>query len=303
MRASLPLFLPVDAVRTIIPVTDPATRLPRQPPYGQFALHGTAARLTHCAQAQSNSWLGRRVALALRKLVLANRRKVIDCELWGLRIRWHPLDNVTDRHALFLTHSWDPVERAFQDRHLPAQGVYLDVGANTGLYSLLALRRLDARGILVAVEPNPELFERLMINIALNHPRARLKLYPCGVAEREGRFTLNLIDGNLGGGSLVSGPGGGDQVSISCRPLYDLVREAELARIDFLKIDIEGYEANALNPFFERAPRRLWPRFVNIESLGGIDWASRGYVIAHRTRQNTLLMLEDAAHDSALDCT
>lgn len=262
------------------------------PPFGYFALSGTRARLARWARRQPDHWLGKRLAFALRKAVLGNRLEVIDAELWGLRVRWHPLDNVTDRHALFFPRSWDAQERTFQARHLPADGVYVDVGANSGLYSLLALSVLDERGTLMALEPNPVMFERLKTNVGLNAPRARLHLVRCGVAEREGEFTLNLMENNLGGSSMASRPVGVDSVTVPCKPLLSLAEEAGLERIDFLKIDIEGYEARALNPFFDNAPRELWPRHVNIESPGGIDWEGRGYEVALQTAQNTLLSLK-----------
>jgi FkbM family methyltransferase len=249
------------------------------------------ARLTRWAQAQPDNWLGNRLGFVLRKLVLLNRREIIDGDLWGLKVRWHPLDNVTDRHAFFLPQTWDAQEREFQNLHLSPDGVYLDVGANSGLYSLLALSRLDERGTLVAMEPNPVMFERLKVNIALNEPRARLRLFDCGIAEREGTFTLNLMDRNLGASSISHRPPGEASVLIACRPLLDLVRAAGLERIDFMKIDIEGYEAPALNAFFEEAPQSLWPRFINIESPAGVRLEERGYRVMQRTSQNTLLGL------------
>lgn len=278
----------------IVPVSG-AWGLPAaEPPYGHYSLGRAAARLTRWAQSQPDSWLGRRCAIALRRLVLNRRREIIDGEVLGLKVRLHPLDNVTDRQAYFLPSAFDAVEREFQDHHLPADGVYLDIGANSGLYSLWALRRLDERGTLVAVEPNPTMFRRMATNIGLNAPRARLMLYPCGIAEREGWFSLRLMENNLGGASLEARPENAGEIEVACRPLLDLVRDAGLERIDFLKIDIEGYETRALRPFFEQAGRGLWPRLVNIETPQGLDWRGLGYRIVQRTSQNTLMMLQGA---------
>ncbi len=262
-----------------------------QPPFGSFALEGSALRLSRLAQAQPDTWLGRRLALGLRRLVLGRGVRVIDGELLGLRIRWHPADNVTDRHAFFLPNSWDRAERRFQQDNLPPDGVYLDIGANSGLYSALALKQLDRRGVVVALEPNPLMFRRLLINIALNEPRAGLRLYECGVAERAGQFTLELPSRNLGAASLDGRGRAAASLTVWCFPLLELVRDAGIDRIDFMKIDIEGYEARALAPFFAEAPRALWPRFINIETPRGIDWGGLGYTLVHQTRQNTLFEL------------
>ncbi|MDX1555717.1 MAG: FkbM family methyltransferase, partial [Xanthomonadales bacterium] len=197
----------------------------------------------------------------------------------------------TIRHALFLPRSWDVPERHFQEQHLPADGVYLDIGANSGLYSVLALSRLDQRGTLIALEPNPVMFRRLLVNIALNDPVARLRLHCCGVAERAGNFTLQLSSRNLGAARLGGDGQGAGRVRVVCRPLIDILRQDGVERVDVMKIDIEGYESRALNPFFASAPRSLWPRFINIESPQGVDWKALGYVVVQTTRQNTLLSL------------
>lgn len=270
-------------------------QLPKvSPPYGEYVVEGLPHILTRWAQAQGDSWIGKRLAHLFRKLVLKNRRKIIDGDLWGLKVRWHPLDNVTDRHAYFLPESWDVPERNFQNQHLPVDGVYLDIGANSGLYSLLALRQLGERGTLIALEPNPVMFTRLLENVALNPCRARIRLIACGVAESAGEVTLSIPAGNLGAASLVDHSEGGESVTVFCRPLYDIVCEAGVESIDFMKIDIEGYEAQALNPFFDQAPQSLWPRFINIETPLGIDWEGLGYRLVQRTRQNTLLALDSA---------
>ena len=55
------------------------------------------------------------------------------------------------------------------------------------------------------------------------------------------------------------------------RTLLGLLREHGFERVDALKVDIEGAEDLALLPFFEQAPRTLWPRLVFIENNVG-EW-------------------------------
>src|ERR1044071_6938865 len=45
---------------------------------------------------------------------------------------------------------------------------YLDVGANIGVHVLTAAERVGAQGQVIAVEPNPDIFERLKSNLRLN---------------------------------------------------------------------------------------------------------------------------------------
>ena len=68
-----------------------------------------------------------------------------------------------------------------------------------------------------------------------------------------------------------------------------------------LKIDIEGFEDQALTPFFENADAALWPRAILIEIAHQAIWqndlisllASNGYSEIFRTAENRLLVRDD----------
>ena len=65
------------------------TLTPDKPAYGHYALTGSDRRLLSLAQNQQTSWLGRRLALIARRLVLSGRTQPIDAEAEGLRLRVH----------------------------------------------------------------------------------------------------------------------------------------------------------------------------------------------------------------------
>lgn len=262
------------------------------PPFGTYALKGMTLQWAKIAQRMPSTWLGKRLAYALRKLVLSKKQNFLDGTVLGLQLRLHPSDNITDREVYFLTKSFDRQEREFMHSVLQEDSVFVDVGANSGVFSALALQSLSAKGMLLALEPNPVMFDRLVTNLSLNAPTAQLHVYPVGASEAPGTFTLHVKGSNLGGGSLMDRPAEFGDVSVQCRPLWEVVQEANLPRIDFLKIDVEGYEPFALNPFFSQAPKSHWPRYINIESPEGIDFQSLGYVVVLKTDQNTILELK-----------
>ena len=88
----------------------------------------------------------------------------------------------------------------------------------------------------------------------------------------------------------------GDQGAVAAARAHP--EDAGVARVDALKIDIEGFEDRALIPFFKEAPQSLWPRAVVIEHLSREEWKqdcvadmlARGYVETGKTRSNTLLV-------------
>lgn len=106
-----------------------------------------------------------------------------------------------------------------------------------------------------------------------------------GVADRETYFDLHVDPRNTGGSSIMDShvPHNFPSTKILCRPLLSILQEQGVKKIDMLKIDIEGAEALALNPFFLDAPRSLFPQVVFIESEAAIDFQGLGYAFLRRT--------------------
>lgn len=112
----------------------------------------------------------------------------------------------------------------------------LDVGANVGIYTLLAAKR-GAR--VFAIEADPKTVEMLRHNIELNGFEDRVTVFPMAVGEREGTVTLYRHEENRGHSNLFDGV---DPVAVPCRTIDSL----DLPPIDVCKMDIEGSELSAL---------------------------------------------------------
>jgi FkbM family methyltransferase len=268
--------------------------------FGAYALKGVHKSLLSMAQAQPKNWVGRRVALALRKIILKTYRgHLIDSTLDGLKIRFHTKDNVSERKYLFTPQFFDVFERDLIAKKLPKDGVFVDIGANAGLYTLTAAKHLGDKGRTISVEPNPVVRQRLEQNLKFNNFPAKVATIPCGVSDSNGSFTLYIDKTNLGGSSLHAGRDNqGEGIEIPCRTLADILDESKISKIDILKIDIEGAEEQALRPFFEMADQDLWPDHMIIENdakqweSGLIDWLidkERGYALIKTTRMNIVL--------------
>jgi FkbM family methyltransferase len=127
-------------------------------------------------------------------------------------------------------------------------GVFLDVGANAGVFSLLAARRLSA-GRVFAFEPNPATYAQLLRNIALNDART---IVPLNLALGE-RSTLMALshDPAHSGLSRVADAAvrpATPEVVVAVTPLDALgfVLEACRGRRVSVKVDVEGYELRVL---------------------------------------------------------
>jgi FkbM family methyltransferase len=257
------------------------------------------------------NWLGLRLSMPLRRMAInALGNRPIDTTLWNARMRLYPSRNSCEKNALFTPQMFDLHERnvlaAALDRVAAGESfTFVDIGANVGLYSLFVAARGGACARVLAIEPQPGILERLTYNRQAN-PDLNIEIVPCAVADREGEFEL-LIDARDSGGTRLNKGNAaldGESVRARCRPLLTILRDAGIAAVDALKIDIEGAEDWALAPFLREAPDALLPRLILIEDRPE-DWTvdlyallrERGYAVASRSRIN--VMLERGAAVSA----
>lgn len=202
-------------------------------------------------RAMPANWLGLRLAMIFRKPVIKIASKHgIDTELWGLRLRLYPADNGCEKNALFTPKMYDVPERTALVRAIATpharQFVFIDIGANAGLYSLFVAAQTFDRARIVAIEPQPEIVRRLSFNIKTNMLRG-IQLFPVALAEVPGEVAFGINHRDRGGSG--SKRPAGEIISVPARTLMSVLKEASIDHIDALKIDIEGAEDEALAPF------------------------------------------------------
>lgn len=270
------------------------------PAYGTYALAALPRHLLKFAQNQRKGWLGRRLALILRRLVLRGRAAPIDAEVEDLRMRVHVKDNVSERKFLFMPRFCDPAERNYVESHLSPDGVFLDIGANAGIYTLTAARnyvRMGGTGFVLAVEANPTMQARLRFNVELNAFEPHVRLAPIALSDQTGEVEFTIADGNLGESGLNTA--GDKKLKVPCKTLADLLNDEGVRQVDGMKIDVEGMEDVILTPFFEHGDRALFPRFIVIED-STYRWRTdllavltrAGYRTLASYRMNLILVLD-----------
>jgi FkbM family methyltransferase len=123
-----------------------------------------------------------------------------------------------------------------------------DIGANLGLYSLLAAA-VNPLAHIHAFEPAPELVETFAGNLRLNNIR-NVIVNANAVGNYCGNGALQRIMGGddiYDGMSFMAGAAPENSASVTAVvTLDDYCRQNQIARIDLLKLDIEGWEYEAL---------------------------------------------------------
>ncbi len=97
----------------------------------------------------------------------------------------------------------EPGTRRFLLRHMPNDGLFLDVGANVGYFSLL-LAHAAPNGRVIALEPNPPIAALLEESIARNQLGDRIRLYRVAAADTAGTLQFGVDPANTGHSRLAN---------------------------------------------------------------------------------------------------
>ncbi|MBK9081841.1 MAG: FkbM family methyltransferase [Rhizobiales bacterium] len=249
----------------------PVEQRPDAPGYGAFAPSRGLARIIRATRACGPGWAGMRRAFTLRALGqrIAGGAPV-DHMVYGARMRLRPGDNLCEKRLLYTPQYFDPAERALIARRLRPDTVFVDIGANVGAYALYVAALAGPRARIVAVEPQPDMYERLIFNIRQNE-FATVKAIECAVADEDRVVTLFVDLENRARASirmLFAEGGAHAQIAAPAVTLAALAEAEKLTRIDMMKVDVAGAEDIVLEPFFERAPAALWPQLLIVDAAG-----------------------------------
>jgi len=140
--------------------------------------------------------------------------------------------------------------------------IVLDCGANIGVFTRSALFR--GAKLVVAIEPSPANVESLRRTFAREIAEGRVIVYPKGVWDKVDSLDLTVSEGGtMSGGSVVLAPGEHmtGRVKVPLTTIDLMVEELKLPRVDFIKMDIEGAEKNAIRGGAETI-RKFHPRMA-----------------------------------------
>ena len=132
---------------------------------------------------------------------------------------------------------------------LRAGDVFVDVGANTGLYTVLGARLVGPMGRVYALEPGPSTFTTLRRNVDLNAFDDRVTALELAAGATDDVAVLHgPASGHDASSSLRREPGGsgGESTEVRIRPLHALIVPDDRERLRLVKIDVEGHEDDVL---------------------------------------------------------
>jgi FkbM family methyltransferase len=175
------------------------------------------------------------------------KRECFDTKIdFGVRIRLH-FDSELSR--LIYLDDFEPTERKFLKAYLTPGDFFVDVGANIGLFSLIAAQLVGPSGRVFAFEPTRQIYDRLTNNVRLNHFQ-HISCLRLALSDRVGHQSLFVSEDGFDAWNSFARPVAGQSFGherVECETLDHFVVEHDLlGRITMMKLDVEGWETRVL---------------------------------------------------------
>ncbi len=160
---------------------------------------------------------------------------------------------------------------------------FVDVGANIGYLSAIAMGLVGKNGCVHSFEPVPKYFHRLR-NIATTNKEYRICINNAALGDRQGTAKISVTSiPNIGWNTMVSGFMSNETIKETIEvPVYRLdsyLREKAIDKISLIKIDTEGFEfpvLKGLSNYFENTNHRP----VIICEIAPAACSVQGYTLA-----------------------
>ncbi len=216
-------------------------------------------------------------------------RRYVEAPVNGYKMR---LDLQTSglSRTLFVYNSREILDTYLVQQVISGSMQVLDIGGNIGYYALLEAQQLGIGGRVYALEPDPRNLELLRQNIVLNSWLNRVNVFPYAASDHNHKDSFYLAERtNVSGFVKTKNTIG--QVEVDYRRLDD---EPWINKIDFIRMDLEGYECHVLRGLRQFLSQTTKPVKIMLEVhrkayddrefnfLAELNWLSQqGFIIRY----------------------
>lgn len=155
--------------------------------------------------------------------------------------------NMQDKYVSIhcVMNNYEPENSELIRKLLRPGGIFVDLGANVGWFTLLASSIVGPEGHVYSFEPQPSIANYLRRTLTLNDLQSRVSFHQAGVWHQSGSMRLAWADNSENHGASHLMPG---DIDASVGTLVDLITldSLGLKRCDLIKMDIEGAEPRAM---------------------------------------------------------
>jgi len=217
----------------------------------------------------------------------------------GIKIRLYKDSKFS---SFSLLNDFETAEKEFVKLFLDKGDVFIDVGANIGLFTLIAARIIGNKGKIISIEPTKKTFERLKEHIELNRYK---NIIPINLAlsDKKGIAILKKDMTGYDAWNSLAKPTKGNLIvseNVLTTTLDEIVKEYQLDNIKLIKIDVEGWEIPVMlggeKILYSKKPPALIVEFTSKNAINagyscldlfntGIKYGYKWYEFDHTSRK------------------
>ena len=166
---------------------------------------------------------------------------IVRLPTWRLQMHLPAKWQGIGRYVFAFRENYEP-ELAYLQNLLSPGGSFVDVGANLGIYTLVASRLVGNSGRVIAFEPSMQSFPLLQKNAALNE-LTNICAVPAALSEKAGKVRLYQAPCCPSGNSLAPLPSFPESFEyVVTETLDDMLRRIPARHVDVIKMDVQGAE-------------------------------------------------------------
>ena len=127
--------------------------------------------------------------------------------------------------------------------------VIIDIGAHIGLFSVIASQVTGGKGKVYAFEPAPTTYTLLQKTLSINNSHPVIERYQKAVGREPGKITFFISDGEADNSNSLVNYKDDRQlhgIDVEVTSVDAFVKEKNISRLNFIKIDVEGAEYDTL---------------------------------------------------------
>ena len=164
----------------------------------------------------------------------------------GLKIRLYSNSRLA---GYIYSQAFEMAERHFLRAFLRPNDIFVDIGANIGLFTLIAAERVESTGAVYAFEPSSDTFHRLRENVDLNS-LTHVQCYQAALSDQAAQLPLTVALNGWEAWNSLAHPTAGDRFTTEEVPciIWDsfAAQHDLIGKVTMMKIDVEGWETRVL---------------------------------------------------------
>ena len=173
---------------------------------------------------------------------LLEKAAIVDLRRWGVQMFLPPRWKGVAKLIYAFRDYYEP-ELAYLEKLLSPGKVFVDAGANFGIYTAMASKTVGEAGRVISFEPSVRAFPVLRYNIAINGFK-NVRAFPLALTDKPGRAWLyhhSAVGSDALAKDSTFDPDAYAQI-IETESLDNVLRRISIEHVDAIKLDVQGAE-------------------------------------------------------------